>query len=98
SELRSVLFHELDRLMPVSIEEFVFDYEMTERPVGAGRLTVTVALVRKHLLSEVLDKATARKIWPVAVIASDVSGRPLRINLSPSRPKLRLPIVIRPQG
>jgi general secretion pathway protein L len=90
-ELRGVLYHELDRSIPVALEEFAYDYFITGRDRAAVKLTVTVALIRRTTLDSRIGSLRALDIAPQTVTTESDDGVPMPLNLLATRLRLRLP-------
>jgi general secretion pathway protein L len=90
-ELRSVLYHELERLTPFRMDEFVYDYHVLSRNEAANRLLVSVALARRSTLDETASALEKLGIRPTAITSATDSGTPKPFNVLPVKQRFRLP-------
>jgi general secretion pathway protein L len=89
SALPDVLRHELDRLTPFPIDEIVFDHHVRSR--ATDKIEVDVVVARRDALAAALASIERLGLRATAVTAAGGDGRPLRVNLVPQRPRIRLP-------
>lgn len=91
--LEAILHHELERLTPVPIDEFVYGYCITRRDTATDKLDVFVALLRREAFDRQMARLRALGFEPGVVSVVDAEDRPAPLNLLARAPRLRLPFV-----
>lgn len=93
AELRAVLYHELDRLIPFAIEDVVFDYQVTARDAAQGTVSVAVALIQLRVLVDLEARLERLGLHAARLAVTSSDGTIAPFNLSRRRRRLRLPFV-----
>ncbi len=97
SDLRSLLFFELDRLTPFAADDVAFDFRVRTR--SDDGLVVDVALARRTALDAAIKAVEPLGLRPTAVTIEDADGARLPFNLLLRHRRLRLPaarLTVRP--
>jgi general secretion pathway protein L len=83
SSLRSIIHHQLERLVPLDPETLRFAWHMTERSAEKNRLRVEVCIVKQATLDRAIGLAQKLGLNPQSVIANGRSQHPSILWRSP---------------